>query len=167
MSSAEPCSSSLLALTSFLAISYCAWFYSGREVAREWSNNPRNFDNIGEAMVMIYEIMSTEAWVDAYSAMASAPSNIGDQPSSGGKIDGGAFLFVFVTLVVGNLLLLNLFVASVYDKYMTVKNDSKLGQMGLMTDSQLDFIESVRLLSHAIPKKVLPLHGHLVPVSFQ
>ena len=56
-------------------------------------------------------------------------------------------------------------VGAVYQRFRDIKEESEMGMLPTMTESQLEFVESIRLLCHATPKKVasscLVLPSHL------
>ena len=83
--------------------------------ARRWLNQASNFDNIGESMFALYEIMTLDEWIMvAYNGIDAVA--VGKQPQENYAKYMVVYFIVF--LVVCNFLFLNLFIAIVVDTFI-------------------------------------------------
>jgi len=89
------------------------------EQGGKWGNRDRNFDNIVNALSVLYEIITTEGWLDVMYYGIDA-NGIEVQP----KINNNPiFALYFVSFIIlGNILILKLFVGIVIDKFNRLKD---------------------------------------------
>jgi hypothetical protein len=87
---------------------------------REWSNPPVHFDNIGSALYALYEVSTLDKWLYVAHGSMDMPFEIGLQPS----VDNQPFwcFYYILFIVVSNFFLLNLFVGTVYEKYVRIRD---------------------------------------------
>lgn len=102
-----------------------------------WVNQNSNFDNCIDAMSTLFQMTTTEGWVDVmYSGIDSV--GIGYQPK---KNHNTWFVIYFVAfMIVGSQFIINLFVGVVIDNFNTIKEREELGNM-FVTDHQRSYIE--------------------------
>ena len=95
----------------------------------EWINKEGNFDNVINAMLTMFGMMSTEGWLEVmWDAVDS--TEIHQVPRRNNK---PAFIFFFsFFMIVGSLFLLNLFVGVVINTFNIEKE--KLSHNNLLTD---------------------------------
>jgi hypothetical protein len=94
----------------------------------EWVNQTSNFDNILNAMVLLFEIITKEGWMDVmYNGIDS--TGVGLQP----KLNNSPILIIYFVsfIIAGNIFMLNLFVGVVIDKFNRLKD--RLCGYALMT----------------------------------
>jgi voltage-dependent calcium channel L type alpha-1D len=109
-------------------------------MTRDWGSVSQNFDNVGNAMLTVFEVSSGEMWPDI---MYNVVKAVGvDQPMSFDHYNRGvALYFIFVTLMCA-FLLLNLFVGVVCNSYNELKNAVDAEGGPLMTDAQKNWLET-------------------------
>jgi len=98
------------------------------DLGGEWKNSERNFDDILAAIPVLFEIITTEGWLEVmYSAIDSR--ELDEQP----KRDHNKWMaIVFISFIItGNIFILNLFVGIVIDKFNRLKD--KMSGYLLMT----------------------------------
>jgi len=144
-------------------VSQCVGYYTddaGDSVLREWSNAAMNFDNVGNAMLTLFEVASLELWLDVmYSAM-DVPSALGDQPEQN---ESAYFAIYFVFFVVfGSFLVMNLFVGAVVDNFTQAKADDE--ETDDLSQEQLDFMDSLEMIlqEKPYPKPSMPVGNDTV-----
>ena len=102
----------------------------------DWVNMEDNFDNVLNAMVTMFGMMTTEGWLEVmWTAVDS--THINEVPLRGNKPFFIAFFSVF--MVIGSLFILNLFVGVVINTFNIEKE--KLSRNALMTDLQDEYVE--------------------------
>jgi hypothetical protein len=87
--------------------------------ARHWSNPQANFDNIGSTLYALYEVSTLDKWLlVAHNSMDITEIDL--QPS----VDNEPFwcFFYILFIVCSNFYLLNLFVGTVYEKYILIRD---------------------------------------------
>jgi hypothetical protein len=91
-----------------------------------WVNQSSNFDNCIDAMSTLFQMTTTEGWVDVmYSGIDSV--GIGYQPQ---KNHNTWFVIYFIAfMIVGSQFIINLFVGVVIDNFNTIKEREELGNM--------------------------------------
>jgi hypothetical protein len=89
----------------------------------EWVNARSNFDNIFDAMMALFEMMTTEGWL---TVMFNGVDSVGidKQPSKNNKTI--SIIFFVGYMIVGSQFILNLFVGIVIDNFNKIK-DKELG----------------------------------------
>ena len=93
----------------------------------KWGNARSNFDNIGLAMLSLFEMMTTEGWLTVmYDGVDSV--DINSQPKRNNKMF--AILFFVGFMIVGSQFILNLFVGVVIDNFNKIK-EKELGNVFL------------------------------------
>jgi hypothetical protein len=135
--------------------SYCKlseaerWHFARFKLKETWRPLPQNFDNVGNALLTVFEISSGEMWPDI---MYTVIDVVGpDQPMSENFNKAVALYFIAVQIVCA-FLLLNLFVGVVVDQYQSMK-DGEDGEGPLMTEDQRMWIETQKLAFSAGPKR--------------
>ena len=131
---------------------------ASREFPRMWQNlHPFNFDSVGWALLTLFEICSGEMWPDImYDTVNAAgldkPRLPFDAAWPANANSAVAIYYIAVTLVCG-FLMLNVFVGVVIDEYNAMKGEED--GSGLMTDSQKQWVDSMKMLSSQNPMKVM------------
>ena len=131
---------------------------SVREFPRVWKNlHPFSFDSVGWALLTLFEICSGEMWPDImYDTVNAAGLNKPPLPYDAewpaNANSAVAIYYIAVTLVCG-FLMLNVFVGVVIDEYNAMKGEED--GSGLMTDSQKQWVDSMKMLSSQNPMRVM------------
>ena len=108
----------------------------------EWKNSRSNFDNIFDAMLCLFEMMTTEGWLDVmYSGVDAV--GIGMQPKKNNS--PLSMLFFAAFMVVGSQFILNLFVGVIIDNFNKIKDLSETGG-ALLTEQQREWIEIQKVM---------------------
>jgi hypothetical protein len=111
---------------------------------RRWVNQPSNFDNIGESMFALYEIMTLDEWIMvAYNGIDAVA--VDKQPLENNF--KYVLLYFIAFIVVCNFLFLNLFIGVIYEEYVALKNAGLLG----LTAGQKAWYNVQMAVSHAKP----------------
>ena len=91
-----------------------------------WINENANFDNTFDAMCTLFQMMTTEGWVDVmYSGIDSV--GIDKQPKENYSLGLIAYFIGF--MIIGSQFIINLFVGVVIDNFNTIKDREELGNM--------------------------------------
>lgn len=88
-----------------------------------WENGRSNFDNIFNAVLCLFEMMTTEGWLNVMYKGTDA-RGIGLQPERGASQYNAIFFIAF--MIIGSQFILNLFVGIVIDNFNKIK-DKELG----------------------------------------
>lgn len=97
-----------------------------------WENEESNFDNIFTASLTLFEMMTTEGWLNVmYNGIDARDIHL--QPKKNHNIYFALFFVAF--MVVGSMLIFNLFVGVVIDNFNKIKTNEELGNM-FVTESQ-------------------------------
>jgi hypothetical protein len=136
---------------------------------REWILYPEHFENVFDSMLTMFEVAYLENWVDVLWVIHNTREEIGDQPTLSHHNGMGEFSFEYMSffffwIFIGNMLMMNLFTAAVFEKFKQVKaeynepseDDPEGGEGGgIMTEGQQNFVESMRLLTRSQPTQWL------------
>ena len=121
----------------------------------DWVNKEDNFDNVMNAMVTMFGMMSTEGWLEVmWSAVDS--TEIYQVPKRNNKLPFIIFFSVF--MVVGSLFILNLFVGVVINTFKTEKE--LLSRNALLTNLQDEYCEVLTKCYKLRPMTVITKTGN-------
>ena len=123
---------------------------------------PRSFDDVGDALFLLYELSTTEGWVDyMYATIDSegvdmqprrygldANGNVSFESKAG---TGMIILFYVMFIVVGAFFVINLFVGVVIDNFNSLK-EANDGQALFMTEEQKEWSNTQKLIMKLKPK---------------
>ena len=113
-----------------------------------WITSRPNFDNVGEALITLFEQASLERWVLLmYQSMRTSPSLEG--VSVEGVQNWGAPLYYVAFIIFGALLGANLLVAAVVAQYLRAKQ--KNDGSALLTKAQHEWLDTTRLWLLTMP----------------
>ena len=116
----------------------------GSSFPRLWRSLEPNFDNVGAALVTIFEITSGEMWPDImYNTIA------GVKPGYAMKDNysrAGPFIYFFLVQVIGAMIMINVFCGVIIDKYNEMKEESE--GSALLTNDQKLWVEAMKLAMH-------------------
>lgn len=112
-----------------------------------WSPLPQHFDNVGNALMSVFEISSGEMWPDIMYTIIDVVGP--DQPMHENYNKMVALYFIAVQIICA-FLLLNMFVGVVVEQYEQMK-DGQDGDGPLMTEEQKMWIETQKLAFSAGP----------------
>jgi hypothetical protein len=101
-----------------------------------WENADANFDNVPNAMSTLFQISTTEGWLDIMN-MGMDAVNIDYQPIQDYNMYWALFFIFFIIL--GNFLMLNLFTGVVVSTFN--KEKEILDQSFLLSDNQLKWLD--------------------------
>lgn len=134
-------SGSLDACVGEFANSPYAWDVLAPRVA---SNSYYNFDNFGESLFILFQIVSQEGWIDVQSSAMSI-TGTGQQPQSLAAQANGLFFVVFNLL--GAVFVLTLFVT------VFMRNYTEQTGVAFLTAEQRSWLELRKLLRQISPSK--------------
>jgi hypothetical protein len=128
-----------------------------------WTVHSYNFDNVGNAMSMLFQMSTTEGWVDMMYAGVDA-TGVDTHPVEGWS-PGYCYFFV-AFIIVGSFFAVNLFVGSVIEAYEECRPsaaDEGKGIGGLMmSDAQREWVETQKLVFQIkLEPKLRPPRGCL------
>jgi Ion transport protein len=118
-----------------------------------WMNSDQTFDNVPSAMSMLFQMATTEGWIDMMNKGLDSVG-IDQQPIKNQNIYWAMFFMLFIIL--GNFLILNLFVGVVVNTFNREKE--KLGKNFLLTPNQKKWLEQKRLCMGITPMIVIDDH---------
>eukprot|EP00882_Tetradesmus_deserticola_P033810 GHRQ01038657.1.p1 GENE.GHRQ01038657.1~~GHRQ01038657.1.p1 ORF type:complete len:184 (+),score=57.40 GHRQ01038657.1:62-613(+) len=109
---------------------------------RRWVNRVANFDNILAATLTLFQISTTELWVDTmYDSVAAV--DIDQQPRSGHNPALAVFFVVF--MIFGCFFVLQLFIATALEQF--AKMHQEKGRNVLLTAQQEEWLTIQRMIS--------------------
>ena len=113
----------------------------------------QNFDNVGEAFNLLFEITTTEGWI---TVMMAAIDSMGYemQPKRGAHELGNIAFFIFFMLI-GAFFVMELFVGVVIDNFNRLR-DAKGGGNIFMTDEQEAWAKTQKFIMKIKPEKRIP-----------
>jgi len=122
------------------------------------ANVPQNFNNALNGCLLLFEMSTTEQWVDMMYAGVDA-TGIGMQPI---RDHNPAFVFFFVAfMIVGSFFVMQLFVGVVIDNFNKMKEELGEGEMLLMTEAQSEWARMQKQVMKFKPIKRVRLPGAL------
>ncbi len=113
---------------------------------------PQNFDNVGLGILTLFEISTTEGWVDVMYNSVDA-TKVDMQPVRNYNVDGN-ILFYLAFMLIGCFFVMNLFVGVLLDNFDRIK--SELGENGLLTEAQVEWVAALKIIGKALPLPHLP-----------
>ena len=97
-----------------------------------WENVDSNFDNVGNAMLTLFEMMTTEGWMGVmYNGIDARGVDL--QPKSDNNNYWSIVYFVGF-MILGSQFIINLFVGVVIDNFTRIKDKEEMGN-AFVTDS--------------------------------
>ena len=87
-----------------------------------WTNQMTHFDNVAESLLCLFEMSTTEGWPTVMWNTVDS-GEVGRQPVFAQGFTNIAYFVLF--LIVGNFFVLNLFVGSVIDEYLSLEQEEK------------------------------------------
>jgi hypothetical protein len=126
--------------------------YNNREECEssgfEWVNSRFNFDNIGEAMITLFVVISQESWpTRMYEGIDAKDANVCPEKN----YNPLASIYYITYLVLGNFFLINLFTAVVFEKFNNAKKKSVSPAYSFMNKSQILWMEMQKLILESSP----------------
>lgn len=122
---------------------------------REWVNDWGNFDNVGNSLLVLFEISSLEGWPDLMTKgmdiRAGKQSGEPDGWSEGHSPANALFFVMFV--IIGSFFMVNLFVGVVVNKFQNAKKeqDDPFRSILLTGEQQRFRDDMVEILKHRAP----------------
>ncbi|KAF4672946.1 hypothetical protein FOL47_011216 [Perkinsus chesapeaki] len=128
------------------------------EQGGQWLNMHQHFDNIAVSMMTLFEISTTEGWVDVMYAGTDATEVYGQPRRDNAELWG---LFFVLFMLIGSLFILNLCVGVIVDNFNKMKAQ---GNSLLLTEAQQKWIE---LQKQLYTKKIFLELAHIkdLPMS--
>lgn len=106
-----------------------------------WQLNYPNFDNIQSALFLLFQIITTEGWVDLmYISMDKTGNGMVPKLNSS-KLSS---LYFVSFMIIGKMFIMNLFVGIVIEKYNRVKDNMK--GYSMMSKEQREWMEAEKLM---------------------
>jgi hypothetical protein len=119
----------------------CQQSINGTEFPRVWAPLKVNFDNLGHAMITVYEITSGEMWPDIMYNVAAATPGKEDVPLIPENNQAVALYFAGVIFVC-SFIMLNVFIGVVIDNFNKMKEQQD--GSALMTDQQKKWVQHIQ-----------------------
>ena len=120
-----------------------------------WANPPfGSFDNTPSSMLLLFEMSTLEGWTEVMFATVDATA-IGEAPQRDAHPENALFFILWIVL--GSMLLLNLFVGVLVNVFGDIKRQEDEGGaegIALMTDEQRQWVESMENALDLSPKVV-------------
>ncbi|KAJ5082292.1 hypothetical protein N7532_011335 [Penicillium argentinense] len=124
---------------------YASSPYNWDVLAPRVATNPYyDFDNFGDSLFILFQIVSQEGWVDVQSS-AMQITGVGTQPEDGAAPENGLFFVVFNLL--GAVFVLTLFVS------VFMRNYTEQTGVAFLTAEQRSWLELRKLLRQISPSK--------------
>jgi hypothetical protein len=117
----------------------------------KWEAYPSNFDNVMIAWVTLFEMMTTEGWVDIMTNGIDA-RGIEKQPKKDN--DRAMILYFVIFMVLGSFLIINLFTAVITDNFNKIKESKEIGAHAFNTETRVkEWIDAQNLGINVKPQK--------------
>lgn len=112
----------------------------------------QSFNNIGKAMLTLFEISTTEAWVDVMLASVDA-TGVDMQPI---RDQNPGWVWFFITyMIVSAFFFMNLFVGVLYDKFMEMKKKYEVeGRTVFLSRSQTEWLRAQVVAMKYAPDRI-------------
>ena len=126
---------------------FCA---SGKQwvVSRSWAPVGAHFDDVGNALLTVFEVSSGEMWPDIMYTVVDAVNLKEDLPNHKDNNPAVALYFIVVTIMCA-FLLLNLFVGVVVDNFDKMKKEG----ISVITDEQKMWVEAQTMALSCGPRR--------------
>lgn len=118
---------------------------------RIWSSLPRNYDNIGNSMLTVYELATGEDWPSRMTEASDGAASPG-QPMIRDTDQAAAIYFIVIQVVLG-FIMLDFFAGIIVDTYDSLKANSQ--GVGLLTPAQVVWVDNMRMMLAVGPKPAL------------
>jgi hypothetical protein len=119
----------------------------GVVIARAWENSDRNYDNIVSSMLTLFQVSSGDNWGDVMYAAIDSTGNE-TAPRADAHPEMGLLFVVFY--IIGNFLMLNLFVGVVIFNFNHVKG--RIEGLALLTERQKQWVEAQQMILNFRPE---------------
>lgn len=103
-----------------------------------WANKDSNFDNLPNAMLTLFQLMTTEGWQEVMNSGMDY-RGIELQPVYNNRPYVSIYFVLFITL--GAFIVINFFTATIVDNFNKIKEQEEVGYGVMITDSQKQWIE--------------------------
>jgi hypothetical protein len=125
---------------------------AGAQFPRLWRSKVVNFDNVGSALVTIFEITSGEMWPDImYDTIDGVKPGYAMTEN---YQRGWPSVYFFLVQVVGAMIMINVFCGVIIDKYNEMKEESE--GSALLTNDQKLWVEAMKLAMNGHAAKGWP-----------
>ncbi|KAG2493814.1 hypothetical protein HYH03_008033 [Edaphochlamys debaryana] len=122
-------------------------------LATEWVNPAFNFDHLGNSMLALFSIATTEMWVNL---MAACMAAVGPEQQPEWRHNPAMSIFFVAFIVVGSFLVLNMLVAITIEKFSELQS-RHLGYNLFLTPQQQAWVDVQRVLAETQPERcILP-----------
>ena len=101
-------------------------------------NKDSNFDNVGNAMLTLFQLMTTEGWQDV---MNSGVDSVDIEKQPVYNNNGFYSIYFILFMLYGAFVIINFFTATIVDNFNQIKEREEIGYGLLVTDSQRQWIE--------------------------
>eukprot|EP01065_Artemidia_motanka_P051634 TRINITY_DN9133_c0_g2_i1.p1 TRINITY_DN9133_c0_g2~~TRINITY_DN9133_c0_g2_i1.p1 ORF type:complete len:2103 (+),score=593.84 TRINITY_DN9133_c0_g2_i1:101-6310(+) len=123
---------------------------------RVWKRLPNSFDNVGLAMLALFEMVIGDGWADIMFALVDA-RGVGRGPSDPddrGFIQWFRSMYSLIFMVIGQFLIINLCVGILIDKFLEERMEQEGG--GMLTDTQSMWLAAQKYLLAEPPGPLVP-----------
>jgi len=117
---------------------------------RIWAPIPRNFDNIGAALLSVFELGTGEDWPSRMTEGVDAANNPGE-PMIRDNNPAAALYFILIQFVLG-FVLLDFFAGLIVDTYKQLKANAQ--GTGLLTPAQRIWVDNMLLMLSLHPRPI-------------
>lgn len=125
--------------------------YSGalttQSFPREWTSLPRNYDDIGNALLTVWELGTAEDWTQR---MLEAVDSNGEGKAMSTNANQAAALYFIVVQIVIAWTCFSFFAVIVFDTYTDLKSNAQGSR--LLTTTQRSWVDNMRLILVQTPR---------------
>ncbi|EKX46067.1 hypothetical protein GUITHDRAFT_55688, partial [Guillardia theta CCMP2712] len=126
-----------------------SYFQSSRGGLGVWQPKYFGFDSIGMAAMTLFEVSTTEGWMEVMAATTDIPNGLGVSPLPNQSVFH--CIYACVQIIIGNFVLLNLIIGVVIANYTKIKNNEE-GITPFLTPEQHEWKEMQRIINHLKPR---------------
>ena len=124
-----------------------------RCLGAQWDKDvPQGFDDVVEAMTSLFELMTTEGWLDVLYVLTDS-RGVDMQPirMDDDEVNWAPTVYFIIVIVMWNFLFLNLFVGVTIDSFNKIKQKSETGSI-FLTGAQKEWVRTQEMLLKINPQ---------------
>lgn len=113
------------------------------DINGNWENADSNFDNVLNAILTLFQIMTKDEWIPVMNNAIDA-NGIEKQPIYKNNIYMCFYFIIF--MIIGSMLIVNLFIGVIIDNFNKIKDSEEIGENWMVTPSQRQWMEVQQIM---------------------
>ena len=112
-------------------------------IGGQWENHDANFDNVLNAILTLFQMMTKDEWIPIMDNGIDA-NGIENQPMYENNLYFWLYFILF--MIVGSMLVVNLFIGVIIDNFNKIKNSEEIGADWMVTPAQRQWMEVQQIM---------------------